>query len=283
MIHIDCCRRILFVCLLIVLTVTGCKPKQKILFPASTVEDKANHELFTDIIDRELSYHTLSAKLNMGVTSGTKVYSSKANLKIVKNEALQISVQPLFGVELFRVQMNPDTIFVLDRMNKRYVLEAFDTLKEVYPVGFDYYTIQSLLTNAIFVSGKDTINQDDYNIFTYHRNSTQNYQIASTDVVSGIDYTFTVNGDDRITFTHLMQPEKKQFIQWEYNDFMMVNSRVFPHKMNLTLSSSSKLFNAELEFSNVLTDEPFQLALNVPSNYKKTSIEDVLKILFTKK
>jgi hypothetical protein len=276
-------RQILIICLLSAVAFTACKPKQRIVYTTSPVEDKAYNELFSDIIASEFHYRTLSAKLNMGMTSGTKSYSSKANLRIIKDEALQISIQPLFGVEMFRLYINPDTLFLLDRMNKRYVLESFSTLKELYPIGFDYYTMQSLFTNALFISGKERIDTDDYSDFSYNRASDQNYHITAKDPGSGIDYSFTVNGDDRITFTHLMQSEKKQYMQWEYHNFMALNNATFPHKMNMTLSSASRNTNAELLFSDLVTDTPLQLELNVPSNYSKISIDEILKMFSPKK
>ncbi|MEA5128859.1 MAG: DUF4292 domain-containing protein [Proteiniphilum sp.] len=276
-------RQILIICLLSAVAFTACKPKQKIVYSTSPVEEKANHELFNDVIACEFPYRTFSAKLNMGMTSGTKSYNSRANLRIIKDEALQISIQPLFGVEMFRLYINPDTLFLLDRMNKRYVLESFSTLKELYPVGFDYYTMQSLFTNALFVSGKDKIDAADYDTFSYNRASDQYYHMMAQDADSGIDYAFTVNGDDRITSTYLMQSEKKLYMQWEYHNFVMLNNVVFPHKINMTFSSASRKTNAELVFSDVVTNTPLQLELNIPSNYSKASINEVLKILSPKK
>ena len=91
-------RQIWIICLLSAVAFTACKSKQRVVYTTSPVEDKAYHELFSDIITSEFPYLTLSAKLSMGMTSGTRSYSSKANLRIIKDKALQVSIQPLFGV-----------------------------------------------------------------------------------------------------------------------------------------------------------------------------------------
>lgn len=276
-------RQIWIICLLSAVAFTACKSKQRVVYTTSPVEDKAYHELFSDIITSEFPYLTLSAKLSMGMTSGTRSYSSKANLRIIKDKALQVSIQPLFGVEMFRVHIDPDTLFLLDRMNKRYVLEPFSSLKALYPIGFDYYTMQSLFTNALFITGKEKIDSGSYNDFSYNRTSDQNYRITAKDADSGIDYSFIVNGDDRITFTHLMQSEKKQYMQWEYHNFMMLKNAAFPYKMNMTLSSASRNANAELLFSDIVTDIPLQLEMNVPLNYTKISMDEILQMFLPKK
>lgn len=270
--------QILFICLLTGLAFHGCKPGQKIVYSTSSAEEKKGSELFSDIITSEFQYQTFTAKLNMNLTAGTKSLSSKANIRIVRDNALQISIQPLFGVEMFRFYINPDTVMVVDRMNKRYVMEPIASLKEIYPVGFDFYTMQSFFTNALFVSGKERPESSDYKKFKYSRTSDKYYYITSKDADSGIDYSFTVNGDDRITFTHLMQSQKKQSLQWGYHNFALLDDLVFPCKMNVTLSSSSRKVDAEFLFSDIATDEPVQLTMNVPGGYTKTTIDEIMKI-----
>ncbi|MDD2511746.1 MAG: DUF4292 domain-containing protein [Proteiniphilum sp.] len=272
-------RQILLFLMLAAVVLTACKSRQQYISSTVPVEDKSYNDLFRDIITSEFSFRTFSAKLNLNLTTGKKSLSSRANIRIVKDNALQISLQPLFGVEMFRLFINPDTVILLDRMNKRYVMEPIASLKEHYPVGFDFYTLQSAFTNALFVSGKEQVEAADYRRFNYTRTSEQNYYLSAKDSASGIDYAFTVNGDDRITFTHLLQPEKKHSLQWGYNNFAVLNEITFPHRMNITLSSSSRKVDAELLFSDVVTDLPFALSIHVPNGYTKTSIDAILKFL----
>ena len=276
-------RTILILSIFMGLAFIACKPKQRIVHSSAPAEEKAHNAIFSDIITKEFPYNTFSAKLNMNLTAGSKSMSSKANIRIVKDNALQISIQPLFGVEMFRIFINPDTIMFLDRMNKRYVMESIVSLKDNYPVGFDFYTMQSVFTNALFVSGKENVEAADFRRFTYSRTSDQNYYISSKDSSSGIDYSFTVNGDDRITFTHLMQAEKKQSLQWGYHNFAVLNELTFPHKMNVILTSSTRKIDAELLFSDVSTNDPLQLTMHVPNGYTRTSVDEMLKIFSSKK
>ena len=272
-------NRFLFLLLFAAILLTACRSRQQYIYSTTPVEDKTHNELFRDIISSEFSFRTFTAKLNMSLTAGKKSLSSRANIRIVKDDALQISIQPLFGVEMFRILINPDTVIFLDRMNKRYVREPVAALKERYPVGFDFYTMQSVFTNALFVSGKEQVDATDYRKFRYIRTSDQNYHLSAEDPASGIDYAFTVNGDDRIIFTHLLQPEKKHSLQWGYNNFALLNDISFPHKMQITLSSASRKVDAELLFSDVVTDQPVELNMHVPDGYTRTSIDEILKFL----
>lgn len=263
---------------LFALALTSCKPKQQIVTSTTPVENKEHNQLFTDILTNAYNFQTLSARLNMDLAIGTRALSSKASLRMVRNNALQLSIQPLFGVEMFRLHVDPDSLILLDRMNRQYVKESIESLKKTHPVGFDFYSLQALFSNAIFVSGKPEADDSDYGKFTYSQPSGV-YQLAAKDAASGIEYSFTVNGDDRVTFSHLLLPDKKYSLQWAYNNFVMLGDKAFPHKMDISATTSTRKIGAELLFSDVVTDQPLQLSMNIPENYRRASVSDIMKIL----
>ena len=271
-------RYFLFV-LLVAVFFSACKARQRYIYTRTPVEDKENHELFRDILASEFPFQTFTAKLNMTLTTGKRLLSSKANLRIVKDSALQLSIQPLFGVEMFRLHVDRDTVTLLDRMNKKYLRESIEELKEYYPVGFDYSTMQAMFTNALFLSGKERVAEADYNQFNYTQSSEHNYYLTSKDLTSGIDYAFTINGDDKITFAHLLQPGKNHSLQWGYSNFALFKEALFPHKMDVTMLSNSRKVDLELIYSDVLTDLPVELSNNIPNGYTKTSMQEILRLL----
>ena len=258
--------------------IAACKPKQHIVYTTSPVEDKENSQLFSDILSNEFGYSTFASKLNLNISTGTRSVSSRANLRIDRDKALQISLQPMFGVEMFRLYMDNETLIFLDRMNKRYVKESLEELKKTYPVGFDYNTLQALLTNGLFVSGNTAIEKSDYKKFRYSQTS-NNYNLKSADGKSGIEYNFTVNAADRITFTHLTEPVKKYSLQWGYTDFMMVKEKTFPSKMNISAGTSSRNLDVTMSFSDIVLNEPVDIQVKIPSGYSRTSLSDIIKII----
>src|SRR5699024_10033439 len=141
---------------------TSCKSKHKVIHSTTPIEEKANSDLFIDIISNSINYTTFSSRLNLIITNGSKTLSSKATLRMVKDSAIQISVQPLFGVEMFRLYIDPQQVVLLDRMNKRYVEETISSLKEHHLVGFDFYTLQSMITNTLFITDKNRVELNDY-------------------------------------------------------------------------------------------------------------------------
>ena len=270
---------ILFFCAsLLIAGLNSCKSKRQIV-TAAQVEEKVDVDLFTDILNNQLNFKTFSSRLNLNLSSGTKSLSSKASLRIVKDKAIQLSVQPLFGVEMLRLYADPDSLVLLDRMNKRYVKESIEDVKKVYPVGFDFKTLQSLLTNQVFVSGQSDVIYSDYEKFSTGQVSDMYYLLKSVDKKSGIEYGFTIDGNDRIALTHLLEPKENYSLNWKYDDFVKETYKTFPHKMDVALASAKRKVNVGLEFSGIALDEDFDLQISVPGSYTRATISDIVKIL----
>ena len=260
----------------------SCKPKERIVQAASELEDKTNSNLFEDILENEVRYSTFSSKLNMSFSTGRKVLNSRATLRIVRNEAIQLSIQPIFGIEMFRLYIQPDCIIILDRMNKRYVQETYDDLKKEYPIGFNFYTLQSLFTNALFIPEQSSVLIDDYNKFRYVQSS-DNYLLSGRDKLSDINYSFCVNGNDQITLTQMYMPAKKYSLEWSYDEFTLVEKLFFPFKMKVSASSQEVNLNTSISLSSINFDESLTLDSSIPSSYTKVELKEVIKLLADKK
>ena len=260
----------------------SCKPKERIVQAASELEDKTNSNLFEDILENEVRYSTFSSKLNMSFSTGRKVLNSRATLRIVRNEAIQLSIQPIFGIEMFRLYIQPDCIIILDRMNKRYVQETYDDLKKEYPIGFNFYTLQSLFTNALFIPEQSSVLIDDYNNFRYLQSS-DNYLLSGRDKLSDINYSFCVNGNDQITLTQMYMPAKKYSLEWSYDEFTLVEKLFFPFKMKVSASSQEVNLNTSISLSSINFDESLTLDSSIPSSYTKVELKEVIKLLADKK
>lgn len=274
-------KNIILLILLAIITwpiMQSCKTKRQIL-SISPISTKVSEDLFSDIIDNQFDFRTFSSRVNLNLSSGKKSISSKANLKILKDEAIQLSVQPLFGVEMLRLYIDQSEIVLLDRMNKRYVKESISDLNELYPIGFDFSTLQSLLTNRLFLSGSNCVQYSDFEKYTTDKISDQYYLIKSIDEKSGIAYSFAINGNDKVASTFLNESKRDYELEWDYDEFVQGDTDVFPHKMNIVLASPKRKANVGLDFSGIVLNESFELEMIIPNGYSRAHISDIIKIL----
>lgn len=268
--------------LLLIVGIYSCKPKERIIQAQAALEDKTESELFEDIMHKGLEFNTFSSKLNMTFSTGIKTISSKGNLRIINNEAIMLSVQPLFGIEMFRLYVEPDYLIILDRMNKRYVKESFQELKEKNPIGFNFYSLQSLFTNCLFIPEQNDISLQDYSKFKYSA-SMDNYHLSARDKKSKIDYSFSVNGNDQITLTQLYLPKKGYSLQWNYDQFSLMRNLFFPHEMKISASTQKLKLDTSFSLSDINLNQPLTLETSIPGSYTKAEISEVLQMFSIKK
>ena len=266
----------LIICALIALF-TGCRARQQVIRSDAHVADKTPSELFYDIIAHQFPYNTFSARLNISLSSDARSVSSRANIRIIRDEALRISVQPLLGIEMFRLYINSGWVVMIDRMGRRYVQEPIGSLQDIFPSGFDFYTLQALFTNALFVSNRNHVEQRDYRHFVISLTDDRQYFLQARDRRSGIDYSFIVNGYDRITQANLSHGSNS--LLWRYDNFAMVNHHAFPHQMNAEVTTAARNASAEITFSNITTDEAFTIYPVIPNGFSRTSLADAIRIL----
>ncbi len=260
----------------------GCKSKERIVQADSELESKSSSVLFKDVLHKGLEFSTFSSKLNMTISTGTKTIASKGNLRIVNNEAIQLSVQPLFGIEMFRLYVEPDYLIILDRMNKRYVKESFEDLKDKSPVGFNFYSLQSLFTNSLFIPEQSDVTANDFRKFKYSE-SRENYLLTASDKKSNIDYAFSINGNDQITLTQLFLPKKNYSLQWNYDQFTLMKNLFFPYEMKIVAATEKRKLNTSLSLSDITLDSPMNLETSIPGSYTKIELSEVLKMFSDKK
>ena len=73
---------------------------------------------------------TLSQKAHVGLTVDQYQYNVDCVLKVWKNELIVLSVLPMMGIEMFRLEATPEDIIVIDKFNKRYAIITYEELQQ---------------------------------------------------------------------------------------------------------------------------------------------------------
>lgn len=118
--------------LLAVLLLAGCKSSKTITVPVTP----------------ETSGY-LSSKLQLTVPNKDSSITLSGTMKLKGGERLQLSLlMPIIRSEVMRMDITPDEVLLVDRMNKRYVRASRQELKDVLPPEADFNKLQKMLFNA---------------------------------------------------------------------------------------------------------------------------------------
>ena len=263
---------------LLAMTLAGCRTTRS----AATKADKAVAEALSEAeyvqqVGRLSTpdYRTLTATLVIEINPDTKdEMSSRARLKIVRGERLQISITPLAGIELFRVEVSRDSVKILDRMGKRYAAEPIaEIMKQIpaylrnqYPYDFRYEHLEALLTNRLFMPGGDALDMDRFS----QQRLILGYRLFRTQDNERMRFDFTTDTRARLTTTELISPFAE--LKWNYADFQTASGRPRPMLMAVEIDDVPKL---EIQFNKVETDVPVEMHFPIPDNYKRITLKQL--------
>lgn len=268
------------VCLFILL-LSGCKSSQKV--GTVDVGGIKSQKAFLELMQEQaFQFTTLSARLNVDLRTNDKEMSSRIDLKMVKDSAFQLSVQPFLGIEIFRLELTPDSIKVLDRMNKRYVAENYEDLRGQTPIEFNFYNLQALFINHLFLPGHEAISPKAYNRFKLK----QEGALAEIKVkdTKGLLYRFVADGEGKLLSTDVTDPSDRYALQWAYNDFRLAEGRPFPMLMDVEVFKDGRSAGGvDIHFSRIQTNVPFNIDFSIPSKYKRITFAKVLKSISSSK
>jgi uncharacterized protein YjfI (DUF2170 family) len=260
---------------------TGCKSK-KTLQSVDVVENKGHSELLKDIQKTQLSYKTLSAKITLEIlrSNSKSNMSSGAALRIIKDKGILISIRPFMGIEVAKLVISRDSVLIVDRMNKQYLHESIEDLKRSKQVDFNYYNLESLLSNRLFYPGKQDVAAADYPKFMINK-SEGNYLVVTKDA-SDILYNFAIDGNNHIISTLIYGEKKNYTLQCSYNKFIIDQQQSYPTELGFKIGIKEKRMDVKLSYSKLDIDKDVEIDYSIPGKYKKVSLDEVFSFLSKK-
>lgn len=262
---------------LIALLFAGCKSSKQVGMVEGGVA-RTPHEFFTLMQEQAFKYETLTARLNVDLHLPGNNMGSRVDLKMIKDSAFQLSVQPFLGIEVFRAEISVDSVKLIDRMNKRYVAENYANLKGQTPIEFNFYNLQALFTNQLFLPGQREISPKQYRQFKLKQEGTV-ARIEVKDVI-GLLYTFVADKEAKIVSTQIAEPSDRYALQWDYADFRLAGGQPFPMKMDVqVMKEGVSQGGLTFHFSRLQTNVPVKMDSSIPSKYKRITLVQILQSL----
>lgn len=267
--------------IVLLLVMNGCK-STKLPTERGKTSTKELDEFVVSMQKHEVEFNTLSAKLNVNLRLPDKSISSRVEFKLAKDSILQLSVQPLLGIEVFRIELSKDSIKAMDRMNKRYVAEGYNGLKEEFKFDFNFYNLQALFINRLFLPGHQGVDNNLYKHFKLERKN--DATILNTQDNMDLSYLFRVDNEERLTSTQISEPKGIYKLIWEYSDFQpIIQSHYFPQTMEVSFTKEGlSQGDMNVSFSRIQLDRKLNMNFSIPAKYKRITFAQILKTITEK-
>jgi hypothetical protein len=254
------------ICLLIlaVFFAPACKVRKHLIEKKDSI---SLNDLYTNISASSPGFKTIEIRFNVKYETPNQTLSLKGSLRIIKDSLIWATLSPGLGIEGARFLCTPDSLFILDRINKNLTRGSYSFFNAEHKIDVDFSSIQSILTNQFFIYPYD----DERMEFT------ENYKVISDSI------NFQLYSKSGKGIENLLHIDKNSYrlIKYMIND--IPNARnltgnyqlnklpegiLFPKTLTINSVAAGKFFNLKMEYTKVIIDSELNFPFTIPSNYK---------------
>ena len=264
----------IFFTLLVLMNSVGCKTAKKI---QAAVDKKDSTSInitqpvnddsilviknaLAAVHDKQIDFKTFSAKIKVEYEDANgKQPNITAYVRILKDSLIWISgYATVFNVEAFRILINRDSVFVLDKINKEVKLRSMDYLQELTEIPFDLKTLQNLIVgNPIFL----------YDSVLSYKETESKILLAT--LGQYFKHLLTLSKTDHL-ITHSKLDDvnivRNRTADITYGNYEITNGVNFSTYRQITVSEKNKL-DINLSFKQYEFNKDLLIIFNIPSSY----------------
>lgn len=109
------------------------------------VKKMSARSLINNVEDGFPDYETFSSRARVKFTGSDRKTSFTAHIRLEKNKRIWLSISPALNIEVGRALITPDSIKVIDRINKEYTEAPFNSIQNYLDYPVDFQLLQELL------------------------------------------------------------------------------------------------------------------------------------------
>jgi hypothetical protein len=166
------------------------------------------------------------------------------SVKNRKDSIICLNISAPFGIEVFRAQLTPDSIYFINRMDKTWFIKSSSLLKDYLKTEIYFDEVQKMITaNTSIVKEKYSFSKDEHYTLNSHY------------------FNYTISAFYRILNASLV--EDNNIIDYSFSDF---NENNFPKEFSLKIKSKES-FEATLKYSKIEFNSQQIFPFKIPDTY----------------
>lgn len=203
---------------------------------------------------------TLSASARIFYEGNGQSISANANLVWVRDSVLWLNVKKL-GIEAIRALVTPDSVWVINRLDKTYAAHSIESLQRQYGLPGGFAAVQhTLLGSAWLLPGLDL--RADL--------ADGQHRLSGADGIFGAEY-YLDEGAFRLRRESFFQKKEARNAVFTFEDYKKLpHAGHFPYLRRVEAAApESGNTRLEIELSNVEINVPKTWRFEIPAHYER--------------
>lgn len=246
----------IFYLLALLLVISSCRNSKDL---GNIKVEKQTPKILIDALKNNYyDYTSFNARLKIRYKTPEKSQSFTANLRMIKDSVVWSNFTSLMGIEVGRILIRKDSVFVLDRMGKVYYERPYEFIEQYLPYKLSLEQLQNIL-----------LGQFDFDIDNKAKSKVKNKKHQLSFEESGLSVELQMYPRDFNLYKVFLEDQMdKRSVEFVFKDYATTDSIPFSTERNIQFEGDSPL-ESEIRFSRIEWNEPVNFPFFVGSRYEK--------------
>ena len=246
----------------------------------------APRDFLRKVYDNEVYANSITSKIKFTINTGSKDISVSGSLSMKKDQVIRIQLTPFGLMEVGRIEFTKDYVLIMNRMNKEYIKARYADVDFLQKNGLDFYTLQALFWNKLFIPGTQKITDSSLKNFTVAFNNAPSGVVVSHKQ-GDMSYNWTADRNTAliksVDVTYDGKASGTTSVTCNYGGFKPLGTKLFPTDITLLMKSDAvkggKPMSVNISINGIDTDGDWDTFTTVSGKYRQVSVQDVMNRL----
>ena len=220
----------------------------------------------------------VTSKLKFSIEYGPQQVSLTGNLKMKRDDVIQLQLMAFGFVEAGRIEFTKDYVLIIDRINKQFLKAPYNYVDFLRNSGINFFTLQALFWNELFVPGRQSVDKEALEKFSTN--------MDAEDVVITLDegkmnYSWLANNKSgRIKMANIAyrdQLKGNTQLNWDYKEFTRMGSIAFPSNMGIALTTPESEVKLGIRLNYLKNESDWATRTKVSDKYREVTVDQILR------
>lgn len=262
----------------ILLILSGCKVKQTIVSQTQTLSSQpiSINSFCQNVQNNEPRFSTIDIKkVSIKATINQQENYLSGSIKIKTDSFIFISLQPLPGFEMFRIEFYPERFRFFDKINRKYFEATYEYIEQKTQIPLQYKNLEDLFSRKLFVLGRNLQAVTFNSIFSL--NTQNGFVLASQSADGRIQQDIKISPELLVESTKMSQYLKGNSLSATYTGVSSAKNS-FPLQMTISMF----VFNGfstevKLDFQKTIFNKPINENPTLLDRYTRVALSDFFK------
>ena len=254
---------------------TACGTSRKAAGNLPNVQTTTTADPVDAVIATLGDWQTLQTGGNITLNAGSS-FSSSIQVRMVRDQAIYISLRPLLGIEVGKLLITADSVYAVDKMHKRYVAEKVSLLTAGIPVTVS--DVQDIFLGRPFIIGQGTLSEGLKQQVTASSEGNRTV-VTANEQYKGYGYAFTLDKTGRIVSLDITPTGGSTAdYQVKYADVRSTRAGNIAHSIKVNATIEKKKLDFSLTYKNIDWNGNVKIDRDIPGGYTRMNAKDLFNL-----